>query len=712
MYLDENPFYLLNVNITDNRRKILSKSEELELLLGSGKATSLINTLITPAKRLSAEIGWFIFADDNTVSEIRDLIRSDRSIPTPNLKSIDQINAIIYDIEIYDVSEQSEMISIVEILDEQMSYLDLDDVTERINALRERSGFPSVSVQEVGEEVTGIRESIRKLLEDITGSLSENDYVEFVTKLADKYNKTFSSRDCAVIRDVIDQYSLRMNSRVDEMTNGLYQKMRAIKRAEEDNVPALINDLISALKEWDRYAQPLQIKAMTDGTIHQASRDLAKRLREFALELNDDMGFSDEALLLVECMQSVFSELTEMAENLDNLKRHINSYVEGRKTVREYANKEKEKRGADLKYRVVLNGDEYVTPKFCTCCMKETERKETVSVTFESRSGFTNYKRTLSVSMPICDECMRHRDMHKRKFFTIDFLSLFVGGVAAWALSVMSSFESTAIGFLSMFIALLSFLALSYVVKAPELEGEHSSRGSSVKIIHGIKRGLKSPEYYNKINESDEKWGLEFSNWAYAQHFLMANKSNVYFYEEVAGYNSSARKTILTSGVSVIGNLVATAIISVFAFSFFSSCIIDNNAKKMEEAMASATSSFQEEGTKKNSESGNGSASKKAETPQITNEYPDELKAKLQKADEVELEYKMQNITELENEWRSLEKELEEIKNEYSRTGDESLIAEYDSCFQEYEDVYDEYKDAVDDYNSRVKVFNEKYANQ
>jgi hypothetical protein len=78
--LVKNPFYILNVTCSDNRRAIMSASDEMSFLNDADLCNESAGILSSPAKRLSAEIDWFIEANREALQEIRSCIDSKHPI--------------------------------------------------------------------------------------------------------------------------------------------------------------------------------------------------------------------------------------------------------------------------------------------------------------------------------------------------------------------------------------------------------------------------------------------------------------------------------------------------------------------------------------------------------------------------------------------------------------------------------------------------------
>ena len=83
-----NPFCILSVSCLDDRRKIISATEEMSFLSDSDECTEAQNTLITPGKRLLAELDWFIETDISFLDGIKTCLNNNNPIFIDNLNDL------------------------------------------------------------------------------------------------------------------------------------------------------------------------------------------------------------------------------------------------------------------------------------------------------------------------------------------------------------------------------------------------------------------------------------------------------------------------------------------------------------------------------------------------------------------------------------------------------------------------------------------------
>ena len=131
-----NPFCILNVSCLDDRRKIISAAEDMSFLSDADECTEAQNTLITPNKRLSAELDWFIETDISLLNEIKTCLNNNNPIFIDNLNDLSKLNAMIYNCCISDETDAFSLGLEILDIDKQFGELTPTILTEIINNCR------------------------------------------------------------------------------------------------------------------------------------------------------------------------------------------------------------------------------------------------------------------------------------------------------------------------------------------------------------------------------------------------------------------------------------------------------------------------------------------------------------------------------------------------------------------------------------------------
>lgn len=320
MNLQNNPFYILKISCAAGRRDIMTAAEEMGFFFDPAVCAEAQNALINPGKRLEAELEWFPEVDESVLTQIQSAIENQEPIPTDGLTALSRFNATLYN---FSISEESNVFEIgydIIDLDDQFASLDPTMVTECINRNHAIAKIGEVTEQEIQDKLNRKRDSIRKTIGERLSALDENDYVSFITLLAEKCGYQTEHGAGSILLDIIDQYEVRMQTKIEAKTEEVRSAIKQIRESPVDDSFSLqlkIKALIAHVKEWDKLAQPLQLKSQASGMPHQISIDLGYEIRGLALFLHNEKSKTDEALTITEAMKGVFAELGNLSDQFN-----------------------------------------------------------------------------------------------------------------------------------------------------------------------------------------------------------------------------------------------------------------------------------------------------------------------------------------------------------------------------------------------------------
>ena len=95
--INKNPFYILGVSTRDNRQKIVEMAEEKSLEIDEELCQKAQSTLITPSKRVEAEIDWFPGISPSKIEKILFNLNSGNTeeIDQHGLSPLPQVNTLL-----------------------------------------------------------------------------------------------------------------------------------------------------------------------------------------------------------------------------------------------------------------------------------------------------------------------------------------------------------------------------------------------------------------------------------------------------------------------------------------------------------------------------------------------------------------------------------------------------------------------------------------
>ena len=598
-YAEKNPFCILSVSCLDDRRKILSAAEEMSFLSDADECTDAQNTLITPGKRLSAELDWFIETDISVINEIKTCLNNNTPILTDNLNALSKLNAMIYNCCISDESDSLSLEPKILDIDKQFGKLNPTTLTEIINNCRRIAKMAEATASDVSIELNKKRERIRSIISRKLQLLKEPDYIELVTLFAEKYIASYEYNDSGIISDIIDQYELWAKSIIDTKEEQIRDCIEKIKSLNKDDLvfENAIDMIIVLIKEWKKYVLPLQVNKAFKGIDDRISLDFAMEIRDLAIYLHNEKDKTTLSLKISTTLRECFSEQTSINDLIDNDIKTLRKLLAEKKFIENQEQRQNNKKGChedkktgyeennnhseteadknkktrqrttpsdnereqhktstdnnknnqsnrqDKKYTVDIFGKKIAIPPFCTCCMKPTENKENISYSITIPSGNSRTTRTIGVDMPICAECLKHRNKHIGLIFLVCSAAVAVAGIIM-ALLMLAKLDAIISFILSSGVAIGIYYLLLNKLKTKELGPEHSARGKSAEIFAYLTEGILSG--FGKLEILPDAV-FTFTNREYAELFRDANREHAGSVREEDGVNTAKGTKFLST---------------------------------------------------------------------------------------------------------------------------------------------------------------------
>lgn len=334
MDLKSNPFYILDVSADANRRDVIEAAEEKGFFFDAETCAEAQNTLINANKRLMAELGWFVDLEDTELASIKAAIGASQEISTDGLQSLSRLTALVHNLEILNEEDPYLLGYTISEINETFRSLDPDELLESINSHREKAGFALCSNQEIAHGINERRTEIKQIIADKLNVLSDGDYTELARILGEQMVEN-NNVDNAVISDVIDSYEVRIQTALEDRTERI-QSLIADYQSNLAEVSVLkIQRLISIVKEWDNLAQPLQLKSQASGMPHRISENIGNQMRDLAVDLHNEEGKTEEALLITNAMRDVFAELISLNNKFNEDTDILKDLLSGQKYAEE-----------------------------------------------------------------------------------------------------------------------------------------------------------------------------------------------------------------------------------------------------------------------------------------------------------------------------------------------------------------------------------------
>ena len=331
-FLEKNPFYILEVMPNEKRGAIISKAEEKAFFADDNECEDAQAKLLNPEKRLSAELDWFFEVPVEKIADIYNAIGASKEISIDGLTGISRINAIIFNFEISNYDDIFELGYAILELDENFSNIDLFELLETINSSRGQAGLRAAVETELESEINRKRGHLRQLISEKVSCLSEDDYIEFTTMLADKCVADEDYADGVVISDVIDQYEIKMQSRIEEAAEAISAHIERIKKiSNAEGIETSLSGLVRRVKDWDRLVQPLQLKAMASGIPHGDSAEMGRNIHDFSVWLHNEKELSQLSLSFIGSIKPMFAEIREIYDVFESDCKTLSNIIKSNK---------------------------------------------------------------------------------------------------------------------------------------------------------------------------------------------------------------------------------------------------------------------------------------------------------------------------------------------------------------------------------------------
>jgi hypothetical protein len=286
------PFYLLGASVRDDRRKILELCEQHALSANAEACGKARADLINPRRRLAAELGWFPgVAPGRAVQmlgllrENPDAVRAESGLPP--LARANLMSALWSTVRVTDPPAQ--IAALMQETATLASKVSAPEILQAINADRSISGFPPVASSDDVE--AALAERFRELRGDIIESLNRlptDALVQTVTIAVGGCTNGGEMHAPPLIEQLIDAYELEAQRFMAEESNVVKTLIDAALNgavAAEGAMAPFLPELHRVLSNWVKVARPIQLGARARGVNHEASVELAQRVRQFCIGL-------------------------------------------------------------------------------------------------------------------------------------------------------------------------------------------------------------------------------------------------------------------------------------------------------------------------------------------------------------------------------------------------------------------------------------------
>jgi len=322
--LHVSPFMVLDVTSRDDRRKISDQAEQKSLEISPDECQKARSDLTNPRNRLSVEMAWLPGVSPRRAKQLLDslqldpmAVRNETGLPT-----LAHCNLLASAFEAVDGAHAPEDLSeFIQELARLVEEVDVDEVIRDINEDRSISGFPEVkSVEQIETELAERKRYFRSAIKDALNRLPPEALLIAITDCVDGATNSGEDHAPELIDELVDGYAVEVQGVLEKEADNVSKLIEAVRKAVPNGESATalaIDRLERVAKNWDRFAQPIQLSTKARGIEHEASRKMAYAIRSLAIELFNEHDQINLSTRLTHLLGEIFSELPEFSDRVE-----------------------------------------------------------------------------------------------------------------------------------------------------------------------------------------------------------------------------------------------------------------------------------------------------------------------------------------------------------------------------------------------------------
>ncbi len=323
--LHKSPFALLEVTSRDDRRRIVEQAEERSLELSHDDCQKARSDLTNPRNRLTAEVAWLPGVSPRRASQLMSSLLIDANSVRfeKNLPTLARCNLLAAAFESVGTNDSAASVAaFIQELAQLAEELETNEVLRDINEDRTISGFPEVkATDQLEAELSDRKRYFKASIKEALNRLPPACLLDAMTLAVDGATINGEEHAPELIDELVDTYAVEVQSILEqegEKVETLIRSIRASFAAGDAVVVPLVERLEKVTRNWDRFAQPIQLSAKARGIDHDASKRLAYAIRSLAVDLFNDHQMLVLSQRLMQLLKDLFSELPEVSERVDS----------------------------------------------------------------------------------------------------------------------------------------------------------------------------------------------------------------------------------------------------------------------------------------------------------------------------------------------------------------------------------------------------------
>ena len=324
MDLFKNPFHILGATTRDNRHRIMELAEERSLLSDADACMEARAILITPRRRVPAEVAWLPGVDPSFYGLLfRYLESPDEELPNITMAPIASANLRATKLSRHPGLSSSDIVEWILTIAQVSEAINSETVCAILNENRRASGFPEITDQSaIDDEIRNQKRYYSQTITSILENLSVNARARVMISLLETTTSNGRYQCPTLIRNLIPAYERGVQDSLEQIQQIIEtqdERLRSMADAEnpDTTLSPIVDQLLESLQEWDTLVQPIQLSRQSTGQRHDASSEMARRFRQLAADLFMEYRRPDFSRRILNTLRDVFSEVPEIVEQID-----------------------------------------------------------------------------------------------------------------------------------------------------------------------------------------------------------------------------------------------------------------------------------------------------------------------------------------------------------------------------------------------------------
>ncbi len=330
----ENPFFILDATPLDNRARIMDRAVTCGLFQDPARCREAKAILMSPRKRIYAEIAWLPVKNSEQAKKICELLESsignsgvgDRLGRVQDYLAIDALmpiakcNVLAAGLRRLPRHSSDTIAAWTLEFAHASEAIIAENLCEIINSDRKVACFLTAKLPYMETEIENLREHYRQVMASAMNKLSAEERAAAMTTVVE--SATDNERQAPLlINRLVDWYELEAQKSLEEHEAKIGELDEKLRLAADENHPdsvlsSLVKQVTQSVKDWKRVAKPIQVSRESRGLSQDESKCVAQRVRDLAMHLFDMYDRLDFCLQLLRTFQEAFAEVMEISKDL------------------------------------------------------------------------------------------------------------------------------------------------------------------------------------------------------------------------------------------------------------------------------------------------------------------------------------------------------------------------------------------------------------